>query len=45
MRLDEKYKLVGNFEKVLKIVDKNAIEKLNFKLFWESSRVIFQKIA
>ena len=29
-RLDEKYKLLGNFEKMLKFFDKNSLEKLNF---------------
>ena len=29
-RLDEKHKFLGNFEKILKICDKNSIEKLNF---------------
>ena len=33
-RLDEKHKLLGNFEKSLEIFDKNSIEKLNFYLFW-----------
>ena len=30
-RLDEKHKLLGNFEKILKTFDKNSIEKLNFE--------------
>ena len=29
-RLDLKHKLLGNFEKILTIFDKNSIEKLNF---------------
>ena len=29
-RLDEKRKLLGNFEKILKIFDEHSIEKLNF---------------
>ena len=29
-RLDEKPKLLGNFEKILKFFDENSIEKLNF---------------
>ena len=29
-RLDEKRKLLGNFEKISKIFDENSIEKLNF---------------
>ena len=29
-RLDKKHKLLGNFEKMLKIFDENSIEKLNF---------------
>ena len=29
-RLDQKRKLLGNFEKILKIFDENSIEKLNF---------------
>ena len=29
-RLDEKPKLLGNFEKILKIFDANSIEKFNF---------------
>ena len=29
-RLDKKQKLLGNFEKILKIFDENSIEKLNF---------------
>ena len=28
--MDEKRKLLGNFEKILKIFDENSIEKLNF---------------
>ena len=32
-RLDEKHKLLGNFEKILEIFDENSIEKLNFYLF------------
>ena len=34
-RLDENYKLFGNFEKTLEIFDENSIEKLNFYLFLE----------
>ena len=33
--MDEKYKLLGNFEKILKFVDKNSQEKLNLYLFLE----------
>ena len=33
-RLDEKHKLLGNFEKILKFFDKNALEKLNFVFFY-----------
>ena len=29
-RLDEKHKLLGNFEKILKVFDENSLEKLNF---------------
>ena len=29
-RLDEKLRLLENFEKTLKFFDKNSIEKLNF---------------
>ena len=29
-RLDEKHKLLGNFEKILKFFDENSLEKLNF---------------
>ena len=29
-RLDEKYKLFGNSEKILEIFDENSIEKLKF---------------
>ena len=32
-RLDEKHKLLGNFEKILKFFDENSIEMLNFYLF------------
>ena len=28
--MDEKYKLLGNFEKIMKFFDENSIEKLNF---------------
>ena len=28
--MDEKHKLLGNFEKILKFFDENSIEKLNF---------------
>ena len=31
--LDEKPKLLGNFEKILKFFDENSIEKLNFLFF------------
>ena len=30
--MDENYKLLGNFEKILEIFDENSIEKLNFYL-------------
>ena len=33
-RLDEKHKLLGNFEKILKFFDKNSLEKLNFLFFY-----------
>ena len=32
-RLDEKHKLLGNFDKILKFFDKNSLEKLNFLFF------------
>ena len=32
-RLDEKHKLLGNFEKFLKFFDENSIENLNFFIF------------
>ena len=28
--IGEKYKLLGNFKKIFKIVDENSIDKLNF---------------
>ena len=31
--MEEKHKLLGNFEKILKFFDENSIEKLNFLLF------------
>ena len=31
--MDEKHKLLRNFEKILEIFDENSIEKLNFYLF------------
>ena len=31
--LDEKHKLLGNFEKLLEIFDENSIENLNLYLF------------
>ena len=34
--LDKKHKLFGNFEKILKIFDKNPIEKLNFSRLFEN---------
>ena len=34
-RLDEQHKLLGNFEILLKIFEKNSIEKWHFKLFLE----------
>ena len=38
-RLDEKHKLLGDFEKILKFFDEISIEKLNFflvlALFWK----------
>ena len=33
--MDEKYKLLGNFEKTLKFFVKNSLEKLHFYLFLE----------
>ena len=33
--MDEKYKLLGNFQKILKFFGKNSFEKLNFYLFLE----------
>ena len=33
--LEEKHKLFGNFEKILKSVDKNSLEKLNVYLLLE----------
>ena len=33
-RLDEKPKLLWNFEKILKFFDENSIEKLNFLFFF-----------
>ena len=35
-RLDEKHKLLGNFEKILKFFDENSLEKLNFLYFFEN---------
>ena len=32
--MDEKPKLLGNFEKILKFFDENSIEKLNFLFFY-----------
>ena len=32
--MDEKPKLLGNFEKILKFFDENSIEKLNFLFFF-----------
>ena len=32
-RLDEKHKLLANFEKILKFFDENSLEKLNFLFF------------
>ena len=32
-RLDEKHKLLGNFEKILKFFDENSIEKSNLFIF------------
>ena len=34
-RLDEKRKLLGSFEKILKILEENSIEKMIFLLFLE----------
>ena len=31
--MEESYKLLGNFEKILEIFDENSIEKLNFYQF------------
>ena len=33
--MDEKYKLLGNFEKILKFFDKNSLENFTFYLFLE----------
>ena len=41
--LDEKYKLLGNFEKILKIFNENSIEKLNFQPFLEKELLVQQK--
>ena len=41
-RLDEKHKLLGNFEKILKFFDENSLEKLNFLFFYFS---FFSKIC
>ena len=38
-----KNKLLGNFEKILKIFDENSIEKLKFYLFW--GKVVAKNIA
>ena len=35
VRLDEKHKLLGNFEKSFKVFDKNSLGKLNFYRFLE----------
>ena len=32
--MDEKRKLLGNFEKILKFFDENSIEKVNFLIFY-----------
>ena len=40
-RLDVKYKLLGNFEKILKFYDENALEKLIIIFFFE---IFLQKI-
>ena len=32
-RFDEKHKLLGKFEKILKFFDENSIEKLNYYFF------------
>ena len=34
MRLNEKHKLLGNFEKISKFSDENDIEKLNFSFYF-----------
>ena len=46
--LDEKRKLLGGFEKILKIFDGNSMEKLNFKTqvvgkFWENFENLWWK--
>ena len=45
-RLDQKRKLLGNFEKILKIFDENSIEKLNFYfIFILNFNLIFRKFV
>ena len=44
-RLDEKHKLLGNFEKILKFFDENSIEKLNCLFFYFYFLFFFRKFV
>ena len=44
-RLDEKHKLLGNFEKVLKFFDENSLEKLNFLFIYFYFLFFFRKFV
>ena len=44
-RLDEKHKLLGNFEKILKFFDKISLEKLNFFIFIIFILYFFPKVV
>ena len=41
-RLDEKHKLLGNFEKTLKYFDENYIEKLNFLFLFAIEKLLLK---
>ena len=40
--MDEKHKLLGNFEKILIFFDENSIEKLNFLIFIFSENLLLK---
>ena len=44
-RLDEKHRLLRNFEQIVKFIDENSIEKLNFLFFFIFIFYFFRKFV